>query len=90
VNLVGIDHVGIGLDYVRDVKAIWDWIQRDRDLWPQAGEAEQPYPAHAQPEQIAGLVGIMLDHGYTAADIGKVLGGNFLRVMAAARDGRKN
>jgi len=89
VNLVGIDHVGIGLDYVRDVKAIWDWIQRDRDLWPQAGEEETPYPAHAQPEQIAELVGIMLHHGYSRDDVAKVLGGNFLRVMRAARDGRK-
>jgi membrane dipeptidase len=88
VNLVGIDHVGIGLDYVRDVKAIWDWIQRDRDLWPQPGAQEQPYPAHAQPEQIAELVDIMLGHGYSPEDIGKVLGGNFLRVMAAARDDR--
>jgi membrane dipeptidase len=88
VNLAGIDHAGIGLDYVRDVQAIWDWIQRDRDLWPQAGDAEQPYPAHAQPEQVAELAGLMLDHGYTAEDIGKVLGGNFLRVMRAAENGR--
>jgi len=26
----------------------------------------------------------MLDHGYAAQDVGKVLGGNFLRVMRAA------
>jgi membrane dipeptidase len=88
VNLAGIDHAGIGLDYVRDVQAIWDWIQRDRDLWPQAGEAEQPYPAHAQPEQIAELVGLMLDHGYEKEDVAKVLGGNFLRVMRAAEKKR--
>jgi membrane dipeptidase len=89
VNLAGIDHVGIGLDYVRDVQAIWDWIQRDRDLWPQAGAEEQPYPAHAQPEQIAALVGLMLDHGYKKEHVAKVLGGNFLRVLRAAEDGRK-
>ena len=89
VNLAGIDHAGIGLDYVRDVQAIWDWIQRDRDLWPQAGEAEQPYPAHAQPGQVAELVGLMLDHGYKKEDVAKVLGGNFLRVMRAAEIRRK-
>ena len=88
VNLAGIDHAGIGLDYVRDVQAIWDWIQRDRDLWPPMGEAEQPYPAHAQPEQVAELAGLMLDHGYTKADIAKVLGGNFLRVMREAQTRR--
>jgi membrane dipeptidase len=90
VNLVGIDHAGIGLDYVRDVQAIWDWIQRDRDLWPQVGDEEQPYPAHAQPEQVAQLAGLMLDHGYTAEDIAKVLGGNFLRVLRAAEARRRN
>ncbi|WP_395019123.1 dipeptidase [Dongia sp.] len=88
VNLAGIDHAGIGLDYVRDVQAIWDWIQRDRDLWPQAGDEEQPYPAHAQPEQVAELVGLMLDHGYKRDDVAKVLGGNFLRVMRAAENRR--
>jgi membrane dipeptidase len=89
VNVAGIDHAGIGLDYVRDVQAIWDWIQRDRDLWPQVGEAEQPYPAHAQPEQVMQLVGLMLDHGYTKDDVAKVLGGNFLRVMREAENGRQ-
>jgi hypothetical protein len=63
-------------------------IQRDRDLWPQAGDEEQPHPAHAQPEQVAQLVGLMLDHGDTKEDIGKVLGGNFLRVMREAENRR--
>ena len=57
---------------------------RDRDLWPQAGEAEQAYPARAQPQQVAEPARLMLDHGYAAADVGKVLGGNFLRVTRAA------
>jgi membrane dipeptidase len=63
-NLVGPEHVGIGLDYVRDVDAIWDWIQRDRDLWPQHdANTPMPYPAHAQPEQLAELAGLMLARG---------------------------
>jgi membrane dipeptidase len=84
-SLVGPEHVGIGLDYVRDVDAVWAWMQRERDLWPQHGDTPMPYPAHAQPEQIAELAGLMLSHGYRPDDVANILGGNFLRVMRAAR-----
>ncbi|MGE0211605.1 MAG: dipeptidase [Parvibaculaceae bacterium] len=88
-TLVGPEHVGIGLDYVRDVDAIWAWIQRERDLWPQNDDGPMPYPAHAQPEQLKELVSTMLAHGYGDEDIRNILGGNFLRVMGAARTGAR-
>ena len=89
VSLVGPHHVGIGLDYVRDVDAIWAWIQREGDLWPQHGSEPMPYPAHAQPEQLADLVAMMVSHGYQPQDIRNILGGNFLRVLGAAHSAAK-
>ena len=80
-NLVGPRHVGIGLDYVKDYDAIWQWMQDNPDLWPDNNGAAPIYPAHAQPEQIRDLALRMLDAGYSRTDVHGILGGNFLRVL---------
>ncbi len=84
-SLVGPQHVGIGLDYVQNLEAVWAWVQNDRQLWPDNGDAPPEYPAHGQPEQIRELVALMLARGYAASDVADILGNNFLRVMRAAR-----
>jgi len=33
-NLVGPEHVGIGLDHVKDYDSVWSWMQENPDLWP--------------------------------------------------------
>lgn len=80
-NLVGPQHVGIGLDYVKDYDAIWQWMEDNPDLWPDNEGAAPIYPAHAQPEQIRELALRMLDAGYPRADVHAILGGNYLRVL---------
>jgi membrane dipeptidase len=83
-HLVGPRHVGIGLDYVQNLEAVWKWVQDDRSLWPDNNGAPPEYPAHGQPEQIRELAALMLARGYSREDVGNILGGNFLRVMRAA------
>jgi membrane dipeptidase len=80
-NLVGPEHVGIGLDYVKDYEAIWGWMQDSPDLWPDNDGAAPVYPDHAQPEQIRELALRMLDAGYPRPDVHAILGGNYLRVL---------
>jgi membrane dipeptidase len=87
-NMVGPRHLGIGLDYVKDLGAIWKWTLENPELWPTNNGAPAPKPAHAQPEQIADLASCLLAHRYAEEDVRGILGGNFLRVMRAAQTAR--
>lgn len=84
-TLVGPEHVAIGLDYVKDLGAIWKWTLENPELWPANNGTPAPKPAHAQPEQVSELVSLMLSRGYAEADVRGILGGNFLRVLRAAQ-----
>lgn len=66
VNLIGIDHVGLGSDF--------DGIESA----PQGLEGVQDFPKITQ---------ALLDRGYSAKDIKKILGGNFMRVLKATSKG---
>lgn len=79
VQLVGIDHVGLGLDHVSDPAAMLAFVRAHAAKYPdrQYGKAELLF---AGPEDLPPLVDCMLQHGYAAADIVKVLGGNWLRI----------
>lgn len=80
-NLVGPEHVGIGLDYVKDYDAIWGWMQDNPDLWPDNDGAPPVYPDHAQPEQIRELAAMLLASGYSRSHVRGILGENYLRVL---------
>jgi membrane dipeptidase len=80
VNLAGPAHVGIGLDYVKDVPKLIEWVKFNADAWPPNNGREYAGSAFAQPEDLARLCEVMCQKGYSDADIGGVLGGNFLRV----------
>ena len=79
VGLVGPRHVGLGLDYVRDVPRFWDWVRAHPHAWPPAPK-ERAGSAFAQPEQVAELVEAMLRAGYGEADVRLILGGNWMRL----------
>ncbi len=79
VHLVGPEHVGLGLDYVRDTGRFWGWVRDNAPMWP-AGPNRRTGSAFAQPEQIEELTGMMLQAGYPDEAIRGILGGNWLRV----------
>jgi membrane dipeptidase len=83
VQLVGIDHVGLGLDLVFDAEAVSNFARARADEWPQARDPAWPGFRYAPPAQLVELVGLMLDHDYRESDIAKFLGGNHLRVARA-------
>jgi membrane dipeptidase len=77
VERIGIDHTAIGLDF--------NWksasYAKARSYWP-----EQYYTgkyAYLGPHQLPEITELLLARGYSEADIGKIYGGNYLRVASA-------
>ena len=78
VQLIGPDHVGLGLDYVFDEKEL-DEAVSDAKLFP----PELGYSSGIRmvpPEAIEEIVERLLAKGYADDDIRAILGGNLLRV----------
>lgn len=79
-QLVGHQHVGIGLDYLDNVAPLVAFIAARPDEWPGAAQGAWEPMAFMPPERMADVVGLMLKHGYTDAEVRGILGGNWLRV----------
>lgn len=82
VQLVGIDHVGIGADFYDHLSKInagpmiADWAPEPL--------MEQPHPFTGMlgPEDLPGLTAELLRRGYTESDLRKIYHENYYRVMA--------
>jgi len=82
-NLVGPQHVGLGLDYVRDVDAFWqNWVVGNSYMWPENEGRVRTFSRFAQPEQVYELTDLMLRHDYTETEVRAILGENFRRVAS--------
>jgi membrane dipeptidase len=88
VRLVGIDHVGIGSD-----SSIGGWRQSfptEKAFWDFHGQfkfkpgADVRWPPFIEeidvPEKFSVIRRRLVQKGFSAADVGKILGGNFLRI----------
>jgi len=78
MNLVGPEHVGIGLDYVIDKQELMDYITGHPDVFPPEKFSE--YLAMVEPEQIPEFTELLYQKGHSEQVISEILGGNFLRV----------
>ena len=98
VELVGIDHAALGIDYYEGMHPVADTAQAQKMYQEQlaqrrwSAEVYPPPPHHypagmATPREIPGLTAALLAHGYSAAEARKVLGENWLRVMRAVWGG---
>jgi membrane dipeptidase len=81
VQLVGPEHVGIGLDYVFDTAEADAYIARFPEIYPPA-QYKQGRKL-VQPEQLPEIIGSLLNLGYDKNALRNILGGNFLRVAKA-------
>lgn len=87
VDLVGIDHVGYGSDYIPDITWTADAIQQPMGqvVFPDGGYSAEMgakgVPTPAPYQIVAALVDTLLEHGYSESDCGKFLGGNNYRVF---------
>lgn len=85
VNLIGPEHVGIGLDFVADPVGLGGQHANagvhGKDAWPDFdGMSGIRVQTFVQPERIGELVEVMLTHNYPESVVRGVLGENFLRV----------
>ena len=82
-ELVGAQHVGLGLDYVYDQLSLAASINARR-AWtpPDESFAAQPQESvtYLQPEQLPKFTEILLARGFSEADVRGILGENWLRV----------
>ena len=74
-QMVGVQHVGIGLDYLDNVAPLEALIDARPDEWP--GKEQM---AFFGPDRLDRVVELMLGAGYKDDDVRAVLGGNWLRI----------
>jgi membrane dipeptidase len=78
-NLVGPEHVGLGLDYVFDQEELDAYVSSRPELFP----PEKGYTtgmAMVEPEQIPVIAGALLERGYSDEQVLGILGKNNMRV----------
>jgi len=79
-QLVGAAHVGLGLDCVFDLDELDAFHKNHPGSFPEGSAWTRDQARFAQPEQLPEITENLLRLGYSEADIGGILGGNFLRV----------
>ena len=79
VQLVGSEHVAIGLDYVFDTQEMDDYLAKMAHTFPLELGYEKGVRLVA-PEQLEEIVQILLSWGYPNVDIQALLGGNLMRL----------
>ena len=87
VERIGVDHVAIGTDYTQDQpKAFFDWIfaRQGTRVTPASADYPDPllHPAGMEtPDKLGAVAAELERRGYGPSDIGKILGGNWLRLF---------
>jgi len=78
-QLVGIEHVALGLDYAYDQQEVDDYLVKMRQAYPAERSYQEPFRM-LPPEGLAGVVTALMARGYGEADLRAVLGANLLRI----------
>lgn len=85
-KLVGVDHIGLGPDFMTG-RVDLDAMGMDRERWPADVYSDQPWQMVKGFETVVELPNVtqgLLSRGWSAADVRKVLGENWLRVYEKA------
>jgi membrane dipeptidase len=79
VELIGAEHVGLGLDYVFDQAELDEYVRSRPDIYP----PEKGYGAGIamiEPERFPVIAEALLRKGYSETDVQGIMGHNNLRV----------
>lgn len=78
LNLIGPDHVAIGLDYAFDEEEVRTFLKAHPDVYP-----PEKYPNGIEmvpPESFPRVAELLLARGWSGAEVRQVMGANLLRV----------
>lgn len=87
VGIVGIDHVGVGTDFCQSQpRAFFEWLFSQQGKIP-PNPLPVPYPLNfpeglETPDEFSNIARALLERGYRAEDVKKVIGGNWLRLLS--------
>ncbi|MGH8171123.1 MAG: dipeptidase [Steroidobacteraceae bacterium] len=79
IDLVGPEHVGLGLDYVFDRAELGGFVAENPGLFPPGFDAAAGLPM-VEPEAIARIAEGLIQNGLSDSQVRGVLGGNWLRI----------
>ena len=79
-ELVGPDHVGIGLDHIFEDLDLPAELSARPDYWPPTQGYSTPNITGAHPRQLYEICDQLIAHGFSDQETAGILGGNFLRV----------
>jgi membrane dipeptidase len=79
VQVVGPQHVGLGLDYVFDISELKELVQTYPESFPASLRQPRSY-LQVEPERFPIIAERLLDKGYGAAEVQGIMGHNNLRV----------
>src|SRR4029077_7052625 len=80
VQLVGAEHVGIGLDYVHDLSELPAIYEKHPEAWPGYTAEDMTSSRFLEPEKLPEIVDLLVAKGYAEEDIGGIAGGNLMRL----------
>jgi len=79
VQLIGPNHVGLGLDYVFDQQELDDWLDNNMDQFP-AGQNYGAGIKMIEPERLPEIAKNLMNKGYSRQNISAIFGHNFARL----------
>jgi len=79
VQLIGPQHVGLGLDYVFDLSEMEEFVRKNPGKFPAALSQPGAY-VQVEPERFPVIAERLLQKGYSDADVQGIMGHNNLRV----------
>jgi len=82
VQLVGPDHVGLGMDYVHDAEPMQVHHEQFPETWPpELGYGDPRDWRFMPPESVPAVVEGLIERGYSETEIRGMLGENWIRIM---------
>jgi membrane dipeptidase len=82
-ELVGPQHVGLGLDFVTDEPRFWELVKQHPEIWPGPDGGSMAQSGFFAPEGIRPLRALLQQAGYKDEEVAGILGENWFRVCKA-------
>jgi membrane dipeptidase len=77
ISVVGIEHVGLGGDFLRQIVT----TRGEADFEYEGMRADAALAGLPGPEEYPALVAALRERGYAGADLEAILGGNMIRLL---------